>query len=345
MYNPGMRTRRLGNTGLEVSTICLGAMTFGDPGKGFMAGVASDERTSFEVLDRAVERGVNFIDTANVYGLGLSEEILGRWLKARGNRSKLVIATKFRMSMGDGPNDRGGSRVHILKQIDDSLRRLQTDHVDLYQMHAQDRATPIEETLSALDSLVKAGKVRYIGASNFTAARLVESLWVAEKEGYERFVSLQPQYNLVCRQIEMELLPACRRHGLGVLCWSPLSRGFLSGKYEKDAAPPAGSRLAAWQDTWRLVDRERNWATLDAVKSMAKDLSTTPAKVSLAWALAQPGITSVIVGARTVAQLDENLAAEELRLPEALLARLDEASRMEWGYPFDFITRVDGDWK
>lgn len=337
--------RSLGSSGLKVSSLCLGAMTFGDAGKGFMAGVASDERTSFEVLDRAVERGVNFIDTANVYGMGLSEEILGRWLKARGMRDRLVIATKFRMTMGDGPNDRGGSRAHILKQIDDSLRRLQCDHVDLYQMHAQDRSTPIEETLGTLDSLVKHGKVRYAGASNFTAVRLVESLWVAEKNRFERFVSLQPQYNLVCRQIEMELLPACRRHGLGVVCWSPLSRGFLSGKYEKSAAPPSGTRLASWQDTWRLMDRDRNWATLDAVKSVAKDLSTTPSRVALAWVLAQPGITSAIIGARTIAQLDDNLGAEELKLPAEALARLDEASKMEWGYPFDFITRVDGDWK
>lgn len=340
-----MQTRSLGRTGLKVSSLCLGAMTFGDPGKGFMAGVAADERTSFDILDRAYEAGVNFIDTANVYGMGLSEEILGRWLKAKKNRDKVVIATKFRMTMGDGPNDRGGSRAHIHQQIEASLKRLQTDHVDLYQMHAQDRSTPIDETLSTLDSLVKAGKLRYLGASNFTGTRLVESLWVADRRGFEPFVCLQPQYSLVCRQIEMELLPACRRHGLGVICWSPLGRGFLSGKYDRNVPPPAGTRLAAWQDSFRQVDRERNWDIAEEVKKVAKEIGMTPSQVALAWVLAQPGITSTIIGARTIEQLDENLKAADLTLPAPVIERLDKASAVEWGYPFDFITRVDGDWK
>lgn len=341
-----MRTRNLGSTGLKVSTMCLGAMTFGDPGKGFMTGVAADEKASFAILDRAVERGVDFIDTANVYGMGLSEEILGRWLKERKNRNRLIVATKFRMTMPpEGVNDRGGSRVHILREVEASLKRLQVDHIDLYQMHAQDRSTPIEETLSALDTLVKHGKVRYLGASNFTATRLMESLWTADKKSLTPFVCLQPQYSLVCRQIEMELLPLCRRYGLGVICWSPLGRGFLSGKYTRNAPPPAGSRLASWQDTFKLVDREKHWDTADAVKGVAKELGTTPSRVALAWNLAQPGVTSVIVGAKTVEQLDDNLGADELTIPPELLARLDKASAMEWGYPFDFITRVDGDWK
>ncbi|HVO30260.1 MAG TPA: aldo/keto reductase [bacterium] len=340
-----MRYRNLGSTGLKVSSICLGAMTFDDAGKGFMAGVAADEKTSFAIMDRALEKGVNFIDTANVYGNGLSEEIVGRWLKARGKRDSFVVATKFRMIMGDGPNERGGSRAHIMQAVEGSLKRLQTDWIDLYQMHAQDRSTPIEETLSALDALVKQGKVRYVGASNFTGTRLVDAMWTARERGFEPFRCLQPQYSLVCRGIEMELLPACRRHGLGVIAWSPLGRGFLSGKYTRNKPPPAGTRLAAWQDSWKIVDRERNWDLLDVVRAVAKEANTTPARVSLAWVLAQPGITSVIAGARTVAQLDDNLGAEELVLAPAVLEKLEKASAVEWGYPFDFLTRVEGDWK
>ena len=341
-----MRVRPLGNSGIRVSTICLGAMTFGEVEKGFMAGVASDEKTSFAMLDRAVDAGVNFIDTANVYGNGLSEQILGRWLKGQGaKRDKLVVATKFRMPMGEGPNERGGSRLHVMQAVDASLKRLQVDVIDLYQMHAQDRHVPIEETLRALDDLVRAGKVRSIGTSNFTGERLVESLWVSDKRNLARFVSLQPNYNLVQRNLEMELLPACRRFGLGVIVWSPLARGFLSGKYSRNAAPPAGSRLASWQDSFRQVDKDRHWATLDEVRAVAKELGTTPSSVALAWVLAQPGITSVIVGARDVKQLDENLAADSLALPAEALARLDKASAPELGYPFDFLTRVDGDWK
>jgi len=340
-----MRYRNLGATGLKVSSICLGAMTFGDPGKGFMTGVACDEKTSFAILDRALAAGVNFIDTANVYALGLSEEILGRWLKARGGRDKLVLATKFRMMMSEAPNDRGGSRAHILAQVDASLKRLQTDWIDLYQMHAQDRSTPLEETLSTLDNLVKQGKVRYLGCSNFTGTRLVESLWVSDRRGYERFVCLQPQYSLIFRQVEMELLPACRRHGLGVICWSPLARGFLSGKYHRKQPLPAGSRLAAWHDTWKLVDRERNWDTLEQLVSLSRELSTTPARLALSWVLHQAGVTSVIIGARSVEQLEDNLGAEDLAVPPAALDKLEKVSAVEWGYPFDMITRVDGDWK
>lgn len=340
-----MRYRRLGGSGLSVSTICLGAMTFGEVEKGFMAGVASSEAASFAMLDRAVDQGVNFIDTADVYGNGLSEQILGRWLKKSGKREKLVIATKFRMSMGEGHNDRGGSRAHVLDAVEKSLIRLQLDTIDLYQMHAQDRNVPIEETLRALDDLVRAGKVRYLGCSNFTGERLVESLWVADKRNLSRFVALQPQYSLVQRNIEMELLPACRRFGLGVICWSPLGRGFLSGKYTKNTTPPAGSRLAAWQDTFKQVDKERNWATADEVKAVAREVDSTPSRVALAWVLAQPGVTSVIVGARDVAQLDDNLGGETLVLPPELLARLDKASAVDFGYPFDFLTRIDGDWK
>lgn len=320
-------------------------MTFGEVEKGFMAGVASDEKASFAMLDRAVEVGVNFIDTADVYGNGLSEEILGRWLKRSGKREQLVIATKFRMTMGEGPNDRGGSRAHILDAVDKSLKRLQLETIDLYQMHAQDRNTPIEESLRALDDLVRAGKVRYLGCSNFTGERLVESLWVSDKRNLSRFVSLQPQYNLVQRNIEMELLPACRRFGLGVICWSPLGRGFLSGKYTRNTPPPAGSRLSAWQDSFRQVDKDRHWATVDEVKAVAKEIGSTPSRVALAWVLAQPGITSVIVGARSVEQLDDNLGGETLVLPPEMLARLDKASAVDFGYPFDFLTRIDGGWQ
>lgn len=337
-----MQYRQMGRTGLRVSSICLGAMTFGEA-PGFMQGVACDEPTSRDLLDRAFDAGVNFVDTADVYGNGVSEAIVGRWMKPR--RDRVVLATKGRFKMGDGPNDSGLSRLHLKQAVEASLRRLDTDYIDLYQVHMQDARTPIDETLDALDRLVAEGKILYAGCSNYTGYRLVESLWSADRRGTARYDCLQAQYSLVARDPERELLPACRAFGLGFIAWSPLASGLLSGKYRRDMAPPEGSRLAAWTDTMRRLDQDGKWRVVEALAASAAELGTSPATLALAYCLAQPGMTSVIIGARTADQLAANLAADTLVVPPEILARLDEASRpAEWGYPYDFIARVDGRW-
>jgi aryl-alcohol dehydrogenase-like predicted oxidoreductase len=328
----------LGRCGLRVSRIALGAMTFGES-RGFMKGVTSPDDEARRVLDRALDAGIDTIDTANVYSEGRSEELLGAWLE--GKRERVVLATKCRFPTGDaakaGPHDSGLSRKAILKACEDSLRRLRTDHVDLYQVHMQDRSVPIEETLSALDDLVRQGKVRYVGCSNYAGYRLVESLWAADRRGVERYASLQLQWSLLSRDCERELVPACRAFGLGTLVWSPLGRGFLSGKYRRGEAPPKDARLSAWQESWRSLDVPQSWVILDEVRRIAGAHGTTPAAISLAWLLAKPEASTIIVGARTVAQLDDNLAALSVRLSPEDLAALDQVSQPAWGYPYAFI--------
>lgn len=337
-----MQYRQMGRTGLRVSSICLGAMTFGEA-PGFMQGVACDEETSRAILDRSFEAGVNFIDTANVYGNGVSEEIVGRWMKPR--RDRVVLATKARFKMGEGPNDTGLGRLHLKQAVEASLRRLNTDYIDLYQVHMQDARTPIEETLDALDRLVKEGKILYAGCSNYAGYRLVESLWAAERRHVTRYDCLQAQYSLLVREPEKELLPACNAFGVGFIAWSPLASGLLSGKYRRDMPAPEGSRLAAWKDTMRRLDQEGKWKVVEELSACAAEMGTKPATLALAWALSKPGMTSVIIGARTVDQLADNLAADSLVAPPEILARLDTASKPEeWGYPYDFIARVDGRW-
>jgi len=339
-----MKYRNLGAAGVKVSTLCLGAMTFGEAdASSFMHKAGSDEATTFAVLDRAMAAGINFIDTADVYGQdGLSERVLGAWLAARGNRDKNVIATKFRFTMGDGANKSGASRYRIIKCCEDSLRRLKTDRIDLYQIHAQDITVPEEETLRALDDLVRAGKVLYIGCSNYAAYRLANSLWTAKTEHLTRFVTLQAQYSLVTRDIEREHVPLCRSEGLGILPWSPLASGFLTGKFEKGKAPGSDTRLGLG-DRMKRVDSEQNWKTLDAVRAVAKELGSTPAAVSLAWLLAKPQVSSVIFGARNIEQLDANLAGAELELSPKYLEMLDQASALPLGYPYGFIAQ-NGVW-
>ena len=341
-----MEYRNLGASGVKVSTLCFGAMTFGEPVKGqFMHEVGADEATSHAMLDRAFDAGVNFIDTADVYGEdGLSERVLGAWYAKSNKRDKTVLATKFRFTMGDGPNRSGASRYRIVKCCEDSLRRLETDRIDLYQIHMQDITTPEEETLRALDDLVRAGKVLYIGCSNYAAYRMVDSLWIAKTQHLSKFVALQAQYSLVNRELEREHVPLCREHGLGILPWSPLAGGFLSGKYKKDAPPPAGTRLEKWKERWAKQDTPRNWQILDAVTAVAKELGATVSQVSLAWLLAKPQVSSVIFGARTMDQLADNLAAAELKLPQALVERLDQASAFDVGYPYAFIGQVQQRW-
>ena len=321
-------------------------MTFGEANeKSFMHGVGSSENESFAVLDRALEAGINFVDTADVYGQdGLSERVFGRWIAERGVRERVVVATKGRFRMGPGPNGTGASRMRITQAIDASLKRLGTDRIDLYQIHMQDARTPEEELMRALDDAIHAGKVVYVGASNYTAYRLMESLWVADKRGFSSFVSLQAHYNLATRDLEREHLPLCRKFGLGILPWSPLASGLLSGKYRRGQVPPQGTRLAQWKDRYVGFDKPRNWDVVEALVAVAEELGKAPSQVALAWLLSRAEVSSVIFGARTVAQLDENLGAGELQLTPEIVARLDAASVLELGYPYDFIKSIDGVW-
>jgi len=341
-----MEYRTLGSSGIKVSTLCLGAMTFGEPDeKSMMHGIAADEKTAFEMIDRALGAGVNFIDTADVYGNdGLSERVMGRWFEKSQRRNDVVLATKFRFKMWDGPNGSGASRAHIVRAVEDSLRRMKTDRIDLYQIHMQDIDTPEEETLRALDDLVRAGKVLYLGCSNYAAYRLTDSLWLSKSLGLERFVALQAQYSLVVRELEREHVPLCQKFGLGILPWSPLASGFLSGKYKKDAPPPAGSRLDKMKDWLAGFDKPRNWKILAALDATAKELGTSTTAVALRWLVQKPAVTSVIMGVRNVAQLDDNLKAGELALSADVMKRLDEASSFELGYPYDFMKRIQGRW-
>jgi aryl-alcohol dehydrogenase-like predicted oxidoreductase len=334
-----IKYRNLGAAGVKVSNLCLGAMTFGEADeKSFMHNAGSDEATAHAVLDGALAAGINFIDTADIYGQdGLSERVLGSWLAARKTRDKTVIATKFRFTMGDGPNRSGASRYRIIKCCEESLRRLGTDRIDLYQIHMQDITVPEEETLRALEDLVRAGKVLYIGCSNYAAYRLMSSLWTSKTEHLSRFVTLQAQYSLLTRDIEREHVPLCRTEGLGILPWSPLAGGFLTGKFEKGKPPQSESRLGASAKRFATYDTERNWKILDAVRAIASELNSTPAAVSLAWLLAKPQVTSVIFGARTPAQLADNLAATEIELTPKQVEQLDQASAFDVGYPYSFI--------
>jgi aryl-alcohol dehydrogenase-like predicted oxidoreductase len=334
-----MELRQLGKSGLKVSALSLGAMTFGESTT-FMKGVTSNDEEARRVFDRAVERGVNLVDTANVYSEGRSEELTGQWVK--GKRDRVLVATKCRFPIGFGtspvgPHDMGLSRKHILSACEASLKRLDTDYIDLYQVHMQDRSVRIDETLRALDDLVTQGKVRYIGCSNYTGYRLTESLWAAEKRNLHRYETVQLQWSLAVRDAEREIVPACREFGLGVLVWSPLARGFLSGKYKRGQAAPAGTRLDAWKDSYKAFDNDRCWALLDAIAAIATRRSTTSSAIALAWLLAKPETTSVIVGARDEKQLDDNLTALEHKLTEAEVKELDTASKPDWGYPYSFI--------
>ncbi len=341
-----VKYRKLGSAGVKVSELCLGAMTFGEADdKSFMHRVGSDEKTSFAVMNRALELGINFIDTADVYGDdGLSERIMGAWFERDQRRSEVVLATKFRFTMGEGANKSGASRYRIMRCAERSLQRLRTDRIDLYQIHMQDLDTPEDELLRALDDLMTQGKVLYIGCSNYAAYRMMNSLWLSRTKGLSAFVSLQAQYSLVTREIEREHVPLCRTEGLGILPWSPLAGGFLSGKYAKDQAPPAGTRLAHWKECMSGFDNERNWRILDVVRAVAEEANATPSAVSLAWLLAQPQVSSVIFGARTVAQLEDNVKAEDVSLNAEQLKKLDEASSFDLGYPYAFMKNAQGTW-
>lgn len=294
---------QLGPAGLRVSRICLGCMTFGRE---------IDEGASLAILRRALDAGINFFDTANVYSRGASEEIVGRTLKDV--RHRVVIASKFYGQMGDLPNDRGGSRYHIMNAVEDSLRRLQTDHIDLYQIHHFDPATPLDETLRTLDDLVRAGKVRYIGCSNFAAWQVIKALWTSDREHFVKFVSVQPRYNLVFREPEIDLLPMALSEGLAVIPYSPLGGGFLSGKYKAGAPAPEGSRLATSPWYQGVYVRDKNYRIVEALERYARERDIPKEQLAIAWVMSHPAVTAPIVGARTVEQLETALAAYELHM-------------------------------
>lgn len=325
-----MEYRFLGKTGLKVSALCLGTMTFGRE---------ADEATSHAILDRFAAAGGNFIDTANVYGRGASETVVGNWLK-RQPRERYVVATKVRFPMGDRPNELGLGRKHIRAAVVASLSRLQTDYIDLYQTHCWDPVTPLEETLSALNDLVREGLVRYIGASNHTGAQLQRAIDTSRRNGWEPYTCLQPQYSLLCRSTEWDLLPLCRTEGLGVIPWSPLRGGWLSGKYGRGMAePPIGTRVGDQEDgtSWKANHNDHTYTVLDALGAVAQAVGRSQSQVALRWVLQRAGVTAPIIGARVIAQLDDNLGTSDFALLDEQMAQLDAASEVPLPYPFDFI--------
>jgi aryl-alcohol dehydrogenase-like predicted oxidoreductase len=305
-------------------------------------GGPTDEKTSIQILDAFVDAGGTFIDTADVYNAGESEAIVGRWLRGR-NRDDLVIATKVRGKMGDGPNDEGLGRKHILSAVEASLRRLDTDHIDLYYTHVYDDATPLEETLSTLDILVRSGKVRYLGASNVPGWHLQKAVDLSARNGWAGYDALQPLYNLLDRETEWELIPVCRNEGLGVMPWSPLRAGWLSGRFKRGMpAPPADTRIAAAADAgylekWDNYATERTWRILDEVHAVAAETGKTVAQVAVRWLLQAPGVTAPIIGPRTLAHHTDNLGAIGWELTADQLARLDTASAKPMIYPYDIL--------
>lgn len=326
-----MEYRQLGRSGLRVSTMTLGTMTFG--GRGGFADVGNtgvdDAR---RLVDLCLDRGVNLIDTADVYSQGVAEEIVGQ--AVRGRRDDVLLATKVRMPMGEGPNDAGLSREHIVRGCEDSLRRLGVDHIDLFQTHAWDGVTPLEETLEALDTLVRKGKVRYVGCSNLSAWHLMKALGVSDRLGLQRYVSQQIHYTLQERAAEQELVPATIDQDLGILVWSPLAGGLLSGKFRRGADSPETSRhLTEWSEP-PVHDRERLYDIVEVAVGIGEAHGVSAAQVSLAWLLRRPGVTSLIVGARNAEQLTDNLAAAELELTDEEVARLDEVSATPLRYPY-----------
>lgn len=340
-----MQLMQLGKTGLYVSKLTLGTMTLGEADEtSAFYGIGCPKDEAFKIIDHAIEAGINCLDTANVYGQdGMVEKLLGDYFKARRNRKNLVLATKFRFSMGNLPHQAGASRKHIMEAVEDSLTRLGTDFIDLYQIHMEDLNTPEEETLRALDDLIKHGKVRYIGASNYTAHRFLDAHYLSRMRNLARYCSLQMQYNLVCRDIEREHVPVCIKHGMGILVWSPLAGGFLSGKYSPGMAE-SGTRFSVKKDWATRFGNEKNWAVVKRIKEIASELGSTPSQVSLAWLLKKPGVSSVIIGARKVLQLKDNLAATSLVLSQGHMEALDEISMLPSVYPYDFIRAKQKKW-
>ncbi|MCA9921403.1 MAG: aldo/keto reductase [Anaerolineales bacterium] len=321
-----MEYRRLGRTGLKVSTICLGTMQFG---------WSADEPASYEIMNRAVELGCNFFDTADIYSFwadnndgGVSEQIIGNWMQKSGiRRQDIVLATKVRGKMGDGPNDEGLSRQHIMNAVEDSLDRLQTDYIDLYQLHWPDEETPLDETLAALNDLVRSGMVRYIGCSNYPAWLLMKSLWVSDVKNLVRFDSLQPHYNLMHRaEFERELQPLCLDQGIGVIPYSPLGGGFLTGKYRRDTALPESARADGVRQRYM---NEQGFTAVDKLEEIGKAHHATVAQTAIAWTLANPAVTSAIIGANSTAQLEDTVKGAEVKLSAEEKEALDATTAWE----------------
>ena len=313
-----MEYRKLGNSGLKVSEIGLGTNTFGR---------RADEQTSLAIVNQAFELGINYIDTANTYDRGTSEEIVGKAVKS--HRAEVIIATKVGYSMGDSPNQRGASRYHIMQEVDASLRRLQTDYIDLYQIHGPDPTTPIEETLRALDDLVRAGKVRYIGCSNFAGWQLCEALWTSKANNLQSFITVQPRYNILDRKIETELIPCCQAYNIGVIPWGPLAGGFLTGKYHKGEEAPPEARLARPMSLYGEIFTEANWGKLTKLEAFATERNYTVGDLAVAWLLAKPWVSTIIAGARQVEQVSTNAAAVAWKMTAEEVAEVEEISLAE----------------
>jgi len=308
-----MEYRALGSSSLRVSALCLGCMNFGG---------RAPEDESIRIIHAAIDSGINFLDTANVYGKGISEEVVGKALAIGGHRDNVVLATKVSNRWGDGPNESGSSRYHIMQQCEGSLRRLKTDHIDLYQLHLMDLDTPPEESMRAMDDLVKQGKVLYVGTSKWAPAWLVEAQLLCERHGWSRIVCEQPPYNLLDRTIENELLWTCRRHGIGIIPWAPIGTGILSGRYEKDLSAPSGSRFDSRNFRDRLNARAVEIA--EGIKPLAKEKGITPAELALAWVLRRPCVTAPIIGVRTMEHLTSALSTLDVVFSDEDLARIDE---------------------
>ena len=336
-----MKYNQLGNTGVLVSEICLGTMTFGGEGHWKAMGELQQDAVN-DIVKTAIDNGINFIDTANVYSFGQSESLLGQSLKTLGlPRHELLIATKVRGRMGEGKNQVGLGRLQIMQQIDDSLKRLQTDYVDLYQIHGFDSMTPLEETMRGLEDVVRLGKVRYIGCSNLAAWQVVKANGIAEKNGWTKFVSTQNYYSIAGRDLENEIVPMVQDQQMGILPWSPLAGGFLSGNYTRTNKPEDGSRRLSFD--FPPVDQERAYDIIDAMELVAKDHNVSVARIALAWVLAQPAVTSVIIGAKNTDQLMDNIKAADLSLTSEQLATLDQASSRPKPYPQWMIERQGRD--
>lgn len=336
-----MKYHNLGNTGLLVSELCLGTMTFG--GRGFWSAIGQLEQDKVdELVKRSVDAGINFIDTANVYSEGLSEKMTGEAIKSLGlNRHELVLATKVRGRMAEGPNGAGLSRSHIMWQVEESLKRLNTDYIDLYQIHGFDQHTPLEETLRALDDLVRSGKVRYIGCSNLAAWQIMKALAFSEYQGLSRFVSLQAYYTIAGRDLERELVPLLEDQKMGLMVWSPLAGGLLSGKFKRNEQGPEGSRRVDFD--FPPVDKDKAFDILDVMHPMAAQKDISVARLALAWLLHQKAVSSVIIGAKKMEQLEDNLKATEVQLSTEELQQLDNISTPPLTYPSWMIERQGAD--
>ncbi|EPC4825023.1 aldo/keto reductase [Salmonella enterica] len=345
-----MKYRYLGSTGLAVSELCFGAMTFGEkgaflgaPGRNWSEFGVVPENTAYDLVNKALDAGINFFDTADCYKNGQGEELLGNALK--GKRNKVIIGTKGRWQIDPNPNSLGASRYHIINAVEESLKRLKTDYIDIYHMHGFDPRTSLEDTLRTLDNLIRAGKIRYIGVSNYAAWQLAKSLGISERLGIEKFCVYQGYYNIAARELEYEIIPLSIDQNVGITVWSPLAGGFLTGKYPRNQAYPEGSRLANVTpfESAPIADREQAYQTLEVMQEIAKQHNSTVAQVALNWLRTRPGITSLVIGATKISQLEDNIAALSWDLSQEEIDTLNEVSNKEKPYPYWHICNVAGD--